>query len=72
MSDLTREQRSHRMNYRNAYFDQRIESVQLAIDYATEKKSPGWEFKVKCLEELKVDMMIDEPVEEQFRRWLGR
>jgi 3'-phosphoadenosine 5'-phosphosulfate sulfotransferase len=41
------------MNYRNAYFDQRIESVQLAIDYATEKKSPGWEFKVQCLEELK-------------------
>ena len=53
MRDLTREERSHRMNYRNAYFDQRIESVQLAIDYATEKKSPGWEFKVQCLEELK-------------------
>ena len=53
MRDLTREERSHRMNYRNAYFDQRIDSVQLAIDYATEKKSPGWEFKVQCLEELK-------------------
>jgi len=53
MSDLTREQRSHRMNIRNAYFLHPNETLQLAIDYATAKKATGWKFKVQCLEELK-------------------
>jgi hypothetical protein len=53
MSDLTREQRSHRMNIRNAYFLHPNETLQLAIDCATAKKATGWKFKVQCLEELK-------------------
>ena len=59
MNDLTEDQRTHRMNIRNAYYSQPKETLQSAIDCAKEKKSCGWDFKVECLEELKGEHVLE-------------